>query len=66
MAVFPAHPRYARMLMAAQELNCVSEVATIAGLSQGRDILLRKVDESAERARENIKTTEDKSMFRQP
>ena len=63
MAVFPAHPRYARMLMAAHELNCVSEVATIAGLSQGRDILLRKVDESAERARENIKTSEGSDFF---
>jgi ATP-dependent helicase HrpB len=42
MAVFPAHPRYARMLLAANELNCVSEVAIIAGLSQGRDILVKK------------------------
>ena len=63
MAVFPAHPRYARMLMAANEYNCVNEVATIAGLSQGRDILLRKVDESAEKARNNVKTAEGSDFF---
>ena len=63
MAVFPAHPRYARMLMAADELNCVTEVSVIAGLSQGRDILLRKIDQSVEQARENIQTTVGSDFF---
>jgi len=62
MAVFPAHPRYARMLMAANDYNCVAEAATLAGLSQGRDILLRKVSDQVERAREGV-TTEAGSDF---
>lgn len=63
MAVFPAHPRYARMLMAANDYNCVPEVATLAGLSQGRDILLRKVSEQVERAREGVTTEEGSDFF---
>jgi len=54
MAIFPTHPRYARMLMAAQTYDCVPSVAMIAGLAQGRDILLRKVDEYTEQAREAV------------
>jgi ATP-dependent RNA helicase HrpB len=41
MLAFPVHPRYARMLLAAQELGCVRPVALIAALTQGRDLLLR-------------------------
>ena len=63
MAVFPAHPRYARMLMAADEFDCVTEVAAIAGLSQGRDIMLRKVDERAERERDAIASEEGSDFF---
>ena len=62
MAVFPAHPRYARMLMAAGEFGCVAEVARIAGLSQGRDILFRKVDDRTENARDAV-AQEDGSDF---
>lgn len=54
MAAFPAHPRLARMLIAAGEMGCVSEVARIAGLEQGRDILLRNVDASVEAARDAV------------
>lgn len=36
MAGFPLHPRYARMLIEADALGVLSEVALIAGLSQGR------------------------------
>jgi len=54
MAAFPAHPRLARMLLAAGDLACVPEVARIAGLEQGRDILLRNVDASVEAARDAI------------
>lgn len=54
MAAFPAHPRHARMLLAAAELGCVSEVARIAGLAQGRDILLRNVDVQTEAARDEV------------
>jgi ATP-dependent helicase HrpB len=42
MLAFPAHPRYARMLLAAQEFGCVRPVALIAALTQGRDLLVRQ------------------------
>jgi ATP-dependent helicase HrpB len=44
MLVFPLHPRYARMLLAAHGTGCVREAALVAALTQGRDLLLRKVD----------------------
>ncbi len=44
MLAFPVHPRYARMLLAAQEFGCVREAALAAALTQGRDLLLRRVD----------------------
>jgi ATP-dependent helicase HrpB len=63
MAVFPAHPRYARMLMAAGEFGCVAEVARIAGLSQGRDILFRKVDDRTENARDAVEQEDGSDFF---
>jgi ATP-dependent helicase HrpB len=44
MLAFPVHPRYARMLLAAQTFGCVHDAALIASLTQGRDLLLRNVD----------------------
>jgi ATP-dependent helicase HrpB len=41
MLAFPAHPRYARMLLAADDLGCVRSVALIAALTQGRHLLQR-------------------------
>ncbi len=41
MLAFPIHPRYARMLLAAEDYGCVRAVALIAALTQGRDLLLR-------------------------
>jgi len=41
MLAFPAHPRYARMLLAAQELGCVPVVVQLAALTQGRGLLRR-------------------------
>src|SRR5215471_6976861 len=37
MLAFPIHPRYARMLLAAQEYGCVYQAALVAALTQGRD-----------------------------
>jgi ATP-dependent helicase HrpB len=42
MLAFPTHPRYARMLLAAQEYGCVRPVALIAALTQGRELLTRR------------------------
>ncbi len=41
MLAFPTHPRYARMLLAAQEYGCVYQACLVAALTQGRDLLLR-------------------------
>jgi ATP-dependent helicase HrpB len=44
MLAFPLHPRYARMLLAAEQAGCVHDAALVAALTQGRDLLLRNVD----------------------
>ena len=54
MLAFPLHPRYARMLIAAQEQGCVYQAALVAALTQGRDLLLRKVDKSVAGLREDL------------
>jgi ATP-dependent helicase HrpB len=48
MLAFPAHPRYARMLLAAHEYGCVRPVALIAALTQGRDLLVRGQEKKVE------------------
>jgi ATP-dependent helicase HrpB len=53
MLAFPAHPRYARMLLAAGDYGCVPSVALIAALTQGRDLLLRRPGERVEERRED-------------
>ncbi|MFM8550665.1 MAG: ATP-dependent helicase HrpB [Verrucomicrobiota bacterium] len=63
MSVFPAHPRYARMLLAAGDLDCVYEVCRIAGLAQGRDILFRKVDDRSENARDSVEQEDGSDFF---
>jgi ATP-dependent helicase HrpB len=52
MLAFPLHPRYARMLLAAQGFGCVRPAALVAALTQGRDLLLRNVDRETESFRE--------------
>jgi ATP-dependent helicase HrpB len=52
MLAFPAHPRYARMLLAAQDYGCVRPVALIAALTQGRDLLLRRHGSQGEELRD--------------
>ncbi len=55
MLAFPMHPRYARMLLAAAGHGCVRQVALIAALTQGRDLLVRRVDRgTAERREETL------------
>jgi len=41
MGQFPMHPRYARMLLAGEEYDCVRQACLIAALTQGRSILQR-------------------------
>jgi len=54
MLAFPIHPRYARMLLAAQEHGCVYQAALVAALTQGRDLLLRNVDRETAALREDL------------
>ena len=54
MLAFPLHPRYARMLLAAQEYQCVYQACLVAALTQGRDLLLRNPGRDVESAREDL------------
>ena len=54
MLAFPLHPRYARMLLAAQQHGCVHQACLLAALTQGRDLLLRNVDAETARRREDL------------
>ena len=53
MLAFPTHPRYARMLLAAQEYGCVRAVALMAALTQSRPFLLR-TDRKTEEERQDL------------
>ena len=57
MSGFPLHPRYARLLIEADKLGVLSDVALIAALSQGRPFY-RAAREEAVR-REQIRQIED-------
>lgn len=63
MLAFPVHPRYARMLIAAQNHDCVFQAALIAALTQGRDLLIRNPGKSVEEFRESIFDTHPASDF---
>jgi len=54
MLAFPVHPRYSRMLLAAQEYGCVREACLVAALTQGRDLLLRNPGKEVESRREDL------------
>jgi ATP-dependent helicase HrpB len=54
MLAFPLHPRYARMLLAAQEYGCVHQACLVAALTQGRDLLLRNCGKDVDTAREDL------------
>jgi ATP-dependent helicase HrpB len=53
MLAFPTHPRYARMLLAAEEFGCVRAVALMAALTQSRPLLLR-TDRKTEEERQDL------------
>jgi ATP-dependent helicase HrpB len=54
MLAFPVHPRYARMLIAAEEYGCVDDACLVAALTQGRDLVLRRTDSNVEASREDL------------
>jgi len=53
MASFPAHPRYARMLLEAGQRGCVRQAALVIALSQGRPILQRRTNADARDRRDD-------------
>ena len=53
MLAFPAHPRYARMLLAAHDRGCVREVALIAALTQGRNLMRRAEGKQMQQERDD-------------
>jgi len=61
MLAFPLHPRYARMLLAADELQCVYHACLVAALTQGRDLLLRKQGKEIDLVRDELFDTDDRS-----
>ena len=54
MLAFPVHPRYARMLLAANEYGCVRVIALIAALTQGRNLLRRAESKQARTDRDDL------------
>ena len=54
MLAFPLHPRYARMLIAAQDAHCVRDACLIAALTQGRELLLRNVAKEVSETRGDL------------
>jgi ATP-dependent helicase HrpB len=54
MLAFPVHPRYSRMLLAAQESQCVYEACLVAALTQGRDLLIRNPGRDVASARDDL------------
>ncbi len=63
MIAFPAHPRYARMLLAARQYDCVRPVALIAALTQGRELLVRRPAKQIEELRDEVLGHEADSDF---
>jgi ATP-dependent helicase HrpB len=63
MLAFPLHPRYARMLLEAQELGCVRPIALIAALTQGRELMVRGQGRTVADARDDLFGGETESDF---
>src|SRR3954470_15288893 len=61
MLAFPVHPRYARMLLAAEEHRCIPAIALMAALTQGRNLLRRAEGKQAREEREDLLGTDDAS-----
>jgi ATP-dependent helicase HrpB len=63
MMAFPVHPRYSRMLLAAQDYGCVHDACLLAALTQGRELLLRSNDREVARHRSEALGEETLSDF---
>lgn len=63
MLAFPVHPRYARLLLAAAEYRCVPQAALIAALTQGRELLVRRLDRVSGNVRADLLGDKAESDF---
>ncbi len=63
MLAFPVHPRFARMLVAADRLGCVQEACLIAALAQGRPVFVRRKQRGSDLTREDYTREEDISDY---
>jgi ATP-dependent helicase HrpB len=63
MLAFPVHPRYSRMLLAAEDYGCVYHACLIAALTQGRDLLVRNPAKDVLERRHELLEGEDSSDF---
>ena len=63
MLAYPVHPRYARMLLEANERGCVRAIALIAALSQGRGLLRRPEGRQMEQERADLLGEKEVSDF---
>ncbi len=63
MLKFPLHPRYARLLLAAEERGCVYQACLAAALTQGRDLLQRHVEPRTRDQREDLLGHQAESDF---
>jgi len=61
MLAFPVHPRYARMLLAAEEHHCVRAIALVAAVTQGRHLLRRAEGKQAREDRDDLLGSDDES-----
>jgi ATP-dependent helicase HrpB len=64
MVQFPMHPRYARMLLAADRAHCVRQACLIAALTQGRGILERRTGKQTRGQRDDLLGEDDGSDFK--
>lgn len=63
MLSFPTHPRFSRMLLAAEEARCVAPVALAAALTQSRSLLLHRTGSRTEEKRDDVLGEEKQSDF---
>ena len=61
MLAFPVHPRYARMLLAAEEHRCVRAIALIAAVTQGRNLLRRAEGKQMREDRDDLLGSDEES-----
>ncbi|MBM4152205.1 MAG: ATP-dependent RNA helicase [Kiritimatiellaceae bacterium] len=64
MVQFPMHPRYARMLLAADQYHCVRQACLIAALTQSKGILERNQGKAVHGERDDVLGDDDCSDFK--